>query len=64
MEPKEHGRVMEESKGHVSGDGLGAIGVKKRMGWGPVLKGAQGPEPHRVQGQLSTGQTLLALPDS
>lgn len=56
--------MMEESKGHVSGDGLGAVGVEKRMGWGPVLKGAQGPEPHRLQGQLSTGQTLLALPDS
>lgn len=56
--------MMGESEGRMSGDGTGAVGVEKRMGWGPALKEAPESEPHRLQGQLSTEQTLPALPDS
>lgn len=41
---------------------------RKRSGTGGDEDGLgpspQEPEPHRLQGQFSTGQTLLALPDS
>lgn len=45
---------------------IGTVGVEKRMGWGPesTLKEAQEPEPHRLQGQAGTGQTLLAVTNS
>lgn len=64
MGPKNHRGITGESKGHVSGDGIGVIGVEKRTGWGPALKEAQEPEPHRLQGQFSTGQNLLAVSNS
>lgn len=50
-----------ESKGRVSGDGRGRVGVEKRMGWGPVLKEAQVPEPHRLLDSLTAPASSARL---